>query len=415
MKVNVNPVKGMRDFLPADVRLREYVKSTITAVYEKQGFSLIDTPALENIEMLTNSEGGDNLQLIFKVLKRGEKLQLTKPDLTEDDLADLGLRYDLTLPLTRFYASNKDKLPTPFKAMQIGTVYRAERQQKGRYRAFTQCDIDVISEAGHIAECELIHSTAKALMALEFKSFKVKISDRRILSAVILSAGFAQDNIASICTTLDKADKIGWEQVESEIVASGLEQSKVQSLLNTIRGLNIDSLEDQGVANDISGPLQEVISIVSAQAKGNYEIVFTPTLVRGMGYYTGMVFEIETEGLGLSVAGGGRYDNMIGKWIGTKVPAVGFSIGFERIILLLQERGFTPPQQGKRIAVLYNLEHDSLTQVLELAEQLRDQGYLVSTIPARNKLGKQLDQIESDGFDGYYTFAKGEISSLTRS
>lgn len=414
MKVNVNPVKGMRDFLPADVRLREYVKSTITAVYEKQGFSLIDTPALENIEMLTNSEGGDNLQLIFKVLKRGEKLQLDKAGLTEDDLADLGLRYDLTLPLTRFYANNKEKLPTPFKAMQIGTVYRAERQQRGRYRAFTQCDIDIIAEPGYIAECELIHSTAKALLALEFKNFKVKISDRRILSAVILNAGFSADSIASICTTLDKADKIGWDGVESELVASGLASGKVQALLNTIRNLNIADLEQQGVASDIYAPLQEVISVVSAQAKGEYEIAFVPTLVRGMGYYTGMVFEIETEGLGLSVAGGGRYDNMIGKWIGTKVPAVGFSIGFERIVLILQEKGFTPPQQGKRIALLYNLEQDSLPNVLNTAEELRSQGFLISTLPARNKLGKQLDQLESDGYDGYYTFVKGEVTFFTR-
>ncbi|HBK85523.1 MAG TPA: histidine--tRNA ligase, partial [Firmicutes bacterium] len=289
--MNVNPVKGMREFLPAENRLREHVKSVIMATYEQQGFELISTPAVENIDLLTNSEGGDNLQLIFKILKRGEKLQLGQPGLTEDDLVDLGLRYDLTLPLSRFYANNRSKLHAPFKTMQIGTVYRAERQQRGRYRAFTQCDIDIIAEPSHIAECELIQSTAKVLCSLGFTGFKVKISDRRILSTVIANAGFPVDTVAGICTALDKADKIGWVKVENELLAAGFDQAKVRVLLETIRGLCIEDLESQGVADDIIVPLREVIAITTAQSNSQYEIAFVPTLVRGMGYYTGMVFE----------------------------------------------------------------------------------------------------------------------------
>lgn len=408
--MNVNPVKGMREFLPAENRLREHVKSVIIATYEQQGFELISTPAVENIDLLTNSEGGDNLQLIFKILKRGEKLQLGQPGLTEDDLVDLGLRYDLTLPLSRFYANNRSKLHAPFKAMQIGTVYRAERQQKGRYRAFTQCDIDIIAEPSHIAECELIQSTAKVLCSLGFTGFKVKISDRRILSTVIGNAGFPVDTVAGICTVLDKADKIGWVKVENELLAAGFDQAKVRVLLETIRGLCIEDLESQSVADDIIVPLREVIAITTAQSNSQYEVAFVPTLVRGMGYYTGMVFEIETEGLGLSVAGGGRYDNMISKLGGVEVPAVGFSIGFERIVLLLQERGFIPPRSGRRIALLYNLEHDELAAILSAAEEVREQGLQANTIPARAKLGRQLNQLEASGYDGYYTLAKQAVS-----
>ncbi|MBS3874151.1 MAG: histidine--tRNA ligase [Firmicutes bacterium] len=409
MKINVNPVKGMRDFLPAEVRLREYVKSKITETYEQQGFSLIETPAVENIELLTNSEGGDNLQLIFKILKRGEQLQLGRADLSEESIVDCGLRYDLTLPLSRFYACNKDKLPTPFKAMQIGTVYRAERPQKGRYRAFTQCDIDIIGDASPLAECELIHATAKALQSVHLQDFVVKISDRRLLAAVIASFGFAPEAVPSICLALDKSDKIGWDKVLQELCEGGLEAEQVEQFVSAVRGLSLETVLSYGVPASIYDSLKEVIDTVAKLADGKYQVIFSPTLVRGMGYYTGMVFEIATEGLGLAVAGGGRYDAMIGKWLGTMVPAVGFSIGFERIILLLQERGFVPPSSCARIALLFSQEHDSLYSILAAAEALREAGHKVSTLPARHKLGKQLAQLEAEGYSGYYSCVKGEL------
>jgi len=409
VKINVNPVKGMRDFLPAEVRLREYVKRKISETYEQQGFSLIETPAVENIELLTNSEGGDNLQLIFKILKRGEQLQLERADLSEESIVDCGLRYDLTLPLSRFYANNKEKLPVPFKSMQIGSVYRAERPQKGRYRSFTQCDIDIIGEASPLAECELIHATAKALQSVEMQNFTIKISDRRILTAVIAGFGFAQEAAPSICLALDKADKIGWDGVLQELCENGLDAAKAREFIVAVRGLSLEALASYGVPASISAPLTEVIALVSALSSGQYQVVFTPTLVRGMGYYTGMVFEIATEGLGLAVAGGGRYDAMIGKWLGSMVPAVGFSIGFERIILLLQERGFVPPSSSARLALLFSYEQDSYESILITAEKLRAAGHQVNTLPARNKLGKQLAQLEAEGYGGYYSLAKGEL------
>lgn len=409
MKVNVNPVKGMRDFLPAEVRLREYVKLKIQETYEQQGFSLIETPAVEHIELLTNSEGGDNLQLIFKIMKRGEQLQLERADISEEALVDCGLRYDLTLPLSRFYANNKEKLPEPFKVIQIGSVYRAERPQRGRYRTFTQCDIDIIGDASPLAECELIHATAKALLSVGTRGFTIKLSDRRILTAVIHKLGFAMSSASGICATLDKADKLGWEGVQQELIAGGLEDDRVSELLAVVRGLSLEALPLYDVPREVSSPLSEVIAVVTKLAQGEYRIEFTPTLVRGMGYYTGMVFEIATEGVGLAVAGGGRYDAMIGKWLGTSVPAVGFSIGFERIILLLQEQNFAPPSLALRIALLYSREQDSPENILTVAETLRSSGYQVNVLPVKSKLGKQLGQLEAQGYRGYYSMAKGEL------
>jgi len=402
MKVNVNPAKGMRDFLPEEVRLRRHLEATISETYERQGFSRIETPMVENIDMLVKSEGGENLQLIYKVLKRRDKLCLDTAILTESDLVDLGLRYDLTLPLSRFYANNMAKLPTPFKSLQIGTVFRAERQQRGRYRAFTQCDVDVIGDESPFAECEVVLATAKALLAVGIQNFRVRISDRRILAAVASHVGIPEVRLGEIAVALDKADKIGWPAVQEELLKLGLAAAATSSLLRVLRGLTIDDLSAVGVPTDVVSALQMVAGAITACAADNYQVVFSPTLMRGMGYYTGMVFEIEESTLGLSLAGGGRYDRMIGQWLGQNVPAVGFSIGFERVALLLQERGEIPPRLGRSLAYLYCAETSNPLEVLLGAEKLRSNGDRVSVLPLQKKLGKQLKNLEAAGYEGYF-------------
>jgi len=401
MKANVNPAKGMRDFLPEEVRLRRYLETTISDIYEKQGFSRIETPIVENIEMLTKSEGGENLQLIYKVLKRRDKLRLDVVSLTESELVDLGLRYDLTLPLSRFYANNMAKLPTPFKSLQIGTVFRAERQQRGRYRAFTQCDVDVIGDESPLAECEVVLATTKALLAVGVHDFKVRLSDRRILAAVVCHVGLPEERLGEVAVMLDKADKIGWAAVEEELVKLGLDADETRRFLSILRGLSLDGLSAVGVPSEVVTAIRLVADTVTANSSERYEVVFSPTLVRGMGYYTGMVFEVEEQTLGLSIAGGGRYDRMIGQWLGQDVPAVGFSIGFERVALLLQERGFAPPRVGRSMAYLYCKETDNPSDVLLSAERLRNAGDMVTVLPLQKKLGKQLKGLEAAGYDGY--------------
>jgi len=401
MKYNTNPVKGMRDFLPSEARLREHVAAVIAQTYTRHGFARIDTPAVEHIELLQNSEGGENLALIFKILKRGEKLALDTAATNEDDLVDCGLRYDLTLPLARLYANNRAKLPEPFKALQMGTVYRAERPQKGRFRSFTQCDIDIIGEAGAIAELELIHATAEALKALGLTGFTVGVSDRRVLAGLVAALGIDPSLTALIAITVDKADKIGWDAVREELVRQDIAAESAYELIQTLQTLDLTQCEQQGICPEAASGLREVVHAATDLAGGDYTVRFAPTLVRGMGYYTGMVFEITAANLGLSVAGGGRYDGLIGKFCGQSVPAVGFSIGFERIVLLLQEQGFSPPLSTPRIALLYNRTEHNALDVLKAATELRQAGYAVQTIPERTKLGKQLSALEAEGFAGY--------------
>lgn len=411
MKMNTNPIRGTRDFGPGEMELRDYVRNTIIEVYKKHGFTRIQTPILENIDLLLGSEGGENLKLIFKVLKRGEKLKLNKDTLKEIDLVDMGLRYDLTLPLSRFYANNQANLPTPFKSIQVGEVYRAERPQKGRFRSFVQCDIDIIGEDNYTAELELILTTAKALSALDFKDFAVRINDRRILKALIESAGFETEEVNGVCIILDKLDKIGLTGVKEELIQKGYENDIVErfaAILTDLQDAKLENLRVYGVDDEVLMPLMKVMDIVSAQSDGKYKITFDPSLVRGMGYYTGMIFEIEYSDFGCSIAGGGRYDKMIGRFMKNDVPAVGFSIGFERIITILQEKGFKVPNKDNQVAFLFDTEKDDLADVLQKANTLRNQGKNVSMIPKQKNVGKQINRLEIQGFD-YFCIYKDEI------
>lgn len=410
MKISTKPVKGTRDLLPKEMELREYVKSTIKEVYQKSGFEQIETPILENIDLLCNSEGGENLKLLFKVLKRGEKLDLSLGNLEENNLVDMGLRYDLTLPLSRFYANNKGSLPIPFKSIQMGYVYRAENPQRGRYRSFMQCDIDIIGEETVIAETELILTTSKALQTLGFKDFIIRINDRRILKALILYAGFEEKDFESVCIIFDKLDKLGVEGIEKELIQKGFEKentSRFIQLLSEIKSKNIDELNQYGVAMDVIEDIKKVVKIVESQAQ-EYSIIFDYSLVRGMGYYTGIVFEIAYGDFGLSLGGGGRYDKMIGRFLKQDVSACGFSIGFERIVDIMSQDEFNLTTKDK-IALIYDKNNDDLFNVVLAAEKLREKDRIVSTIPRQKKLSKQLERLKEQGFTSFSIYSKERL------
>lgn len=391
------PPKGMRDFLPQDKALREYVIATIRDEYARNGFTEIETSFIENLENLTGGDGGENTKLIFKILKRGDKLPDSGSTFKEDDLADLGLRFDLTLPLSRFYAQNRNDLPQVFKAIQIGNVFRAERPQKGRYRSFIQCDVDVIGDESNLTEIEIINTVARTLKRLTIKDFVVKVNDRRILKAIILSAGFTETEFPDITMTLDKLDKVGAEGVIKELKSKGYGDGPIEQLMtlsNAIEQKGLDSIKD--LCPDGYDNLKTIMDVVDV-IKADYSIVFDFSLVRGMGYYTSTIFEVAHGSLGYSVAGGGRYDEMIGKMCGVDAPACGFSIGFERIIDLLKDMQLDFAS-GKKLALLFD-EADPLTEVIKSAIELREQYPVVSVFKKKKKLGKQLERLKIDGFD----------------
>lgn len=395
------PPTGMRDFLPREKEIREYVMREIRDEYKRSGFTEIETSFMENIGNLTGGDGGENAKLIFKIMMRGDKLK--NADLSNlDNLADYGMRFDLTLPLVRFYANNRNELPTIFKALQMGPVFRAERPQKGRYRAFTQCDIDVIGDDSNLAEIEIIQTISSTLKRLSFNNFTIKINDRRILKAIVTNAGFDEEVFGDIAITLDKLDKIGVEGVKKELLSKEFSGVSIDNLLKMTDSISHKGLE--GIKNDCPegyANIKQIMDVIQSIEDG-FKIEFDFTLVRGMGYYTSTIFEITYGDLGYAIAGGGRYDKMIGKISGTDVPAVGFSIGFERIVdLLLSEDKISSDEQ--KIALLFS-DEQPLSEVIKLAVSLRKSYAVVSLYKQKKKLGKQLSQLSKSGYNGYALF-----------
>lgn len=411
MKFSSNPVRGTRDILPSEMRLRDEVEGKILAMYRSHGFHRIETPAIESLNLLLGSEGGENLKMIYKILKRGAKLNLDADQLTENDLCDMGLRYDLTLPLSRFYSNHANDLELPFKAIQVDNVFRAERPQKGRFRSFKQCDIDILGDPTENAEIELIATTAKALSSIGFDGFTIRINDRRILSAMITGAGFEDSEIGRVSIILDKLDKIGLDGVKDELLKSGYEESAIEAFVASVDSINLDTLADLPVAEEVKNALKRVVNTIESYSKGAYKIEFDPTLVRGMGYYTGLIFEASYGPYGYSIAGGGRYDEMIGRFSKTSVPAVGFSIGFERIIGILMEENLQKESREKRIALIYR-DDAEWSEILPKADKLRSDA-TVSCILAKKKLGKQLNQLKDLGYTHFMVLGRDdEIAEL---
>ncbi len=414
MALSKKPVTGMKDILPREMEIRDYVIRVIKDTYRKFGFTGIETPCMENIENLTNKQGGENEKLIFKVLKRGEKLDISTAQ-SENDLSDLGMRYDLTVPLVRFYSNNNANLASPFKALQIGPVWRADRPQRGRYRQFYQCDIDILGEPTNLAEIELITATTTCLGKLGFKNFEIRINDRRILKAMARYAGFEEDSFDEVFIILDKMDKIGLDGVKEDLISHGFELSSVEKYLNLFKGLEdhkTDGLEyiknalGESLDNEVKVWLDEIINSVEAAKAAQFDMVFDPTLVRGMSYYTGTIFEIAIPEFGGSCGGGGRYDKMVGKFTGQDTAACGFSIGFERIVLLLLEQDFKIPDEGKKIAFLVekNMPSERMSDIMKEASQMRANGNIV-LVSRMNKNKKfQKEQLEAQGYTDFKDF-----------
>ncbi len=396
--MKTQPLKGMRDLLPNEQALRDHIQAEILATYRAAGFQRISTPILEDLENLDKSDGGDNLNLIFKVLKRGDRLASALQAGDAAKLADMGLRYDLTLPLSRYYAANRAVLPNPFKVIQTDRVYRAERPQKGRLREFVQCDIDILGDSSPNAEVELIDVTARALLRIGFTGFTVNINDRRILRAMLETMGFAADTLDSVCISFDKLDKIGADGVRDELTEKELPADAVASLYDFLQGgdFSLEAVASRCGDASLADDLRYVLSASEKVAAGRYGIAYCPSLVRGQSYYTGMVFEIVCPQFSGAVAGGGRYDNMVGKFIGQQVPAVGFSIGFERVCGILLEQGYAIPGAKPRLALLYLPDAD-FADVLAKAERLRAD-YDVTVLPQAKKLGKQFGTLEAAGY-----------------
>ena len=416
--MKTNALKGMKDILPAEQKLRDYVQGKILETYRASGFERISTPMLEDAENLDKSDGGDNLNLIFKVLKRGEKLEaaLNAQTVEEKSLSDMGLRYDLTLPLSRFFAANKNELQFPFKVIQTDRVFRAERPQKGRSREFVQCDIDILGDTSANAEVELIDVTARALLNIgctdeRFKNFTININDRRILRNMLETMGFAAESLDSVCITFDKLDKIGAEGVEAELKEKAFPENAIKALVDFISKdseITLDDVASKCADASIADDLKYIISTVNKISNNKYKISYTPNLVRGQGYYTGVVFEIASPAFSGAVGGGGRYDNMIGKFLGQQVPAVGFSIGFERICSILLDIGFKIPDEKEKCALLYD-ESIEFPEVIAAAEKLRSD-YSVSILHKAKKMGPMFDMLEKQGYTKFASFKDGELN-----
>ena len=407
MRIDNSPARGMRDLLPADVAVRDHVLESISAVYRRFGYQRIETPALEHIDRLTSGQGGDNEKLIFEVLRRGLPPEVP-PGTPLHDLVDLGLRYDLTVPLTRFYGNNHASLPMPFRSLQVGLAWRADRPQRGRYRQFYQCDIDMIGEPSVLAEAELIEATTEALAAIGLTGITVRVSDRRFLAALASECGVPADRQDAFFITVDKLDKIGWDGVQAELAELGFDRAQVAAAEEKIRGLigvPAGTLAD-ALSQSVPTLPAEVIQDLSATAASLDQLAkgwthepldwqFDPTLVRGMGYYTGQVFEIIHPDMSRSVAGGGRYDKLIGRSLGHDVPACGFSLGFEPIVDLLSgER----PRDALAVLVEGDVPVPDAVAVARELRELAGPGRVVETVRRSGKFGAQLKRLEAAGF-----------------
>ena len=418
MALSKKPVTGMKDILPEEMKIRNYVQNVIKDTYKAFGFTQIETPCVENISNLTNKQGGENEKLIFKILKRGEKLNMETAQ-TDMDVVDNGLRYDLTVPLVRYYSNNANNLPSPFKALQMGSVWRADRPQRGRYRQFMQCDIDILGDPSNLAEIELILATTTTLGKLGFKNFQIRINERRILKAMAAYSGFPEESYDSVFIILDKMDKIGLEGVKEELIKYEFSEESVNKYVSLFKEIEqqanpIDYLAEKlgdYMEDDVKQWMNEIIESVKATKSSDFEIVFDPTLVRGMSYYTGTIFEIAIPEFGGSCGGGGRYNKMVGKFIGHDVPACGFSIGFERIVLLLMEQGFKIPEEYNKVAYLIEkgVKEDALCDVIAQAQEERKNGTQVLVTRMNKNKKFQKEQLKEQGYEEFKEFYKNPL------
>ncbi len=415
MALKKKPVSGMKDILPAEMQVREYVMNQIRETYGGFGFHSIETPCVEHIENLTSKQGGDNEKLIFKIMKRGEKLNLETAQ-AESDLVDSGLRYDLTVPLSRYYSNNAAALTAPFKSLQMGSVWRADRPQKGRFRQFVQCDIDILGDSTRLAEIELILATTTLLGKIGFKGYTVRINDRNILKGMAAFCGFPEEAYDQVFIILDKMDKIGMDGVARELAEAGYDEGKIKKYLSLFESATPDAAGVRSLGNVLKDAMDQeqaenlaaIIDSVSQISTSQFHIVFDPTLVRGMSYYTGTIFEIQVDGFPGSVGGGGRYDKMIGKFTGMDTPACGFSIGFERIITILMDEGFTVPGKEEKVAFLIEkgVSDDVMNGAIKEAMEERAKGVTVLVSQMNKNKKFQKESLQKEGYTLFKEFYK---------
>jgi len=401
-----SPVRGTLEYNPAEMIIREKTQQIILDSYRKNGFSLIKTPILENLEFLMGSEGGENLRLMFKTIKRGSKLNLTKPNLAEQDLTEEGLRYDLTVPLIRFYCNNREKLPVPFKAIQIGDAFRAERPQRGRSREFTQCDIDIIGDSSINAEIELIFTAIQTYKKMGFDKVTIKVNDRRILNQLIKWSGFKEEDIEFILICLDKLDKIGLDGIKNNLTNRNFPEKSISKLLNSISLIQSDgvsALSSCGVDLIYTENINTLLSAVNNNLPKNFSVLFDISIIRGQGYYTGTVFEAYTDGFSRAIGGGGRYDKIMQKLSGVSSPMVGFSIGFEPCCMLIQERGIKL-DNTKTLALIYSTEDNFGDVVKRKNELMKD--YNVSLYTKPKNIKNLLNKLKDSGYTNFVFFNK---------
>ncbi|MFV0424927.1 MAG: histidine--tRNA ligase [Bacilli bacterium] len=391
------PLKGMQDVLPKEAILRRNVQNKIIDTFIKNGFFEISTPALDSLDLLASSQGGDNEKIMFNVLKRGEKLDLENAK-TIKDISDMGLRFDLTLPLSRFYANNMNDLPSPFKVFQIGNVWRGERPQRGRFRQFIQCDIDIMGDATITSELSLIKTVSDALINVGFDNIEIKINNRILVNELLEKNNFTSFS-DEVMIILDKLDKISFEDACGEVEAKGLSVENFKKLYNQIKELEAINLDQLPTVFD-SEVVRDFVTLIKTLNNNNYNLVYDPTLIRGMGYYTGTIFEVKDNDLGLSIAGGGRYDKLVGKIIGMDVPACGFSIGFERIIVLLLQKSKHLDNEDK-MAILIDTKYDNYNKILEYVEDIQNSGRIVSMIAMKKNVKKQIADLEELGYNEF--------------
>ena len=404
MKFDTNPVRGTVDYMPAEMDVRSYAEQVILKTYKQNGFLQIKTPILESLNLLTSGDSGDNQKLMFKTVKRGDKLDLNKPNLTENDIVEEGLRYDLTVPLVRFYINNREKLPTPFKAIQIDEAFRAERPQRGRIRQFTQCDIDILGDSTPMAEIELLYAYMCSYKALGFNKLTFKLNDRRALNQMIVNSGFELEKVPDICISIDKFDKIGFDGVTKELIANGYSEQNVVGMIDRFKTLKsmtdnkdkLQMLKTYGVSDDVVASLAQIIETVMAFRFDGYKVEYDACVIRGQGYYTGTVVEVFDDDFGRAIGGGGRYDKMIEKFAGISIPAVGASIGLYSVVMLMNERGFKVPTQ--KLALIYD-KNVSYNDVLKAKIMLMEKGYLVSVFAFPKNFNNFADKIKKNGYD----------------
>ena len=409
---NYEPVRGTQDYLPKQMQQRKFIANIIEDVYSQNGFLKIKTPILEDLDLMLGSDGGDNIKLMFKILKRGDKLDLSKPNQSVKDVSDLALRYDLTVPLARFYANNQNFLPMPFKAFQLDEAFRADRPQKGRLRQFTQCDIDILGDKSINAEIELLVCAGQALTSLGFKDFVFKINNRKILNQIIIQNGFNKNQCEHICVILDKYDKIGFEGVQSEMLLNNFDPSCTTSLIQTIIDIKdngLQALTKYVEENEHLNNLKTIINTVNELSNNLYSVCFDISIIRGQGYYTDCVFEVYLDGYNGACGGGGRYDNMIGKITKQDCPAVGFSLGFERLYGIIAENDVCLFNR-KNVALIYT-PNDNFVDVKRYADSLK-KDYDVSILPKSNNLGHQLQVLKENCFSSFVIFGNNEITEL---